>query len=83
MIYRSVEILVPITGNGNLNFHLYLLIHYFHQLLLAENYYCLTAFDLTKIIARLSTVLAIFSLFLGLGLLFRIDLLLSHQRVLA
>lgn len=83
MIYRSVEIPVPITGNGNLSFHLYLLIHYFHQLLLAENYDCLNVFDPIKIIARLSIVLAVFSLSLGLGLLFRIDLLLLHQTVVA
>ena len=73
MIYHSVEIPIPVTESGNLSFHLYLLIHYFHQLLLAENCYCLTAFDPTKVIAQSSSVPAIFSLSLGLGLLFHID----------
>ena len=69
MIYRSVEIPIPIVGNGNLSFHLYLLIHYFHQLLLVKNYCCLTAFDPTEIVFQLFIVLAIFSISLGLGLL--------------
>ena len=73
MIYRSVEIPIPIVGNGNLSFHLYLLIHYFHQLLLAEIYYYLTAFGPTKIITQSSSILAIFSLSRGLSLLFHID----------
>ena len=79
MTYRSMEILALVTGNGNLSYRLYLQVHYFHQSLLAENYYCLTGFYTTTIIAQLSSDLAVFYLSQGLDLLFRIIPLLPHQ----
>ena len=79
MTYRSVEIPTQVTMNDNLSYRLYLQAHYFHQSLLAENYYCQTRFDTTIIIVRLTSNPAIFSLSQGLDLPFRIDLLLTHQ----